>query len=98
MSKTKKLNTTLLIAELPTDMAKILERYKERQGIRVNTTATIRMVREHPKLEEKISRQERRIRELEQQLKDLVYFIREKESVEKEIKKIAGEIAKTTNL
>lgn len=98
MPKAKKLNTTLLIAELPADMAQILEDYKTRHGIRVNTAATIGMVREHPGLEAKIARQQRRIRELEQQLKDIIYFLKQKEGAEKEISKIAGEIARTTKL
>lgn len=91
MSKTKKLNTTLLIAELPTDMAKILERYKERQGIRVNTTATIRMVREHPQLEDKIAKQRQRIRELEQQLSELIHHLKSVKSHEKMIDRIVKE-------
>jgi hypothetical protein len=91
MAKTKKLNTTLLIADLPTDMAKILERYKERHGIRVNTTATIRMVREHPGMEAKIAKQERRIRELEQQMGELIHHLKSVKSHEKMIDRIVKE-------
>lgn len=74
MAKTKKkLNTTLLIANLPKDMAEILTAYKKRHGIKVNTAATIRMVREHPELEATI----KKLRDQIQELEHVLYHIRQ---------------------
>ena len=82
----------LLITKLPEDINQILDLYKERNYTRENTKAAMGMIREYPRLKEKVATQADRIEELEEQLSDLAHHLKTWQSHEKMVWKILKQV------